>query len=426
MKILFVQGYLGKDEPPVFPLGLSRIAASIKGHSVAFFDPNLKEDYAAEFEDMLSRFLPHIVGISIRNIDSTNKRETVFYYKYLSEMIDIVKGILEDRVKIIVGGAGFSMFPQEIMEDETRIDYGVFLEGEQTLSKLLKNFDKPETIKGIFYRKNGRIRFTGHPEKPDMNELPLPDRTGFSLSLYQNIPDAIGVETKRGCEFNCIYCIYGFLNGKQYRLINPKRVVDDIESIAEKYGIKDFMFVDSVFNIPLSHAESICKEIIERGIDVSWSAWFHDKYLADEFVQLVKEAGCNRIMLSPDALSDEILKKLGKSQRKEDILNTYNTLKRVDGIEICYNFFKNPPGQSILSFLRLLSFYIKAKIELRSRIHFEFNSMRIEPKTQLYEIALQKGIVERDTNLLYPRYYTNTATSFIERIFNMMLRLKGA
>lgn len=197
MKILFVQGYLGKDEPPVFPLGLSRIAASIKGHSVAFFDPNLKEDYAAEFEDMLSRFLPHIVGISIRNIDSTNKRETVFYYKYLSEMIDIVKGILEDRVKIIVGGAGFSMFPQEIMEDETRIDYGVFLEGEQTLSKLLKNFDKPETIKGIFYRKNGRIRFTGHPEKPDMNELPLPDRTGFSLSLYQNIPDAIGVETKR-------------------------------------------------------------------------------------------------------------------------------------------------------------------------------------------------------------------------------------
>jgi radical SAM superfamily enzyme YgiQ (UPF0313 family) len=426
MKILFVQGYLGKDEPPVFPLGLSCLAASIKGHSIEFFDPNVTKDYAAEFEERLSLFLPDILGISVRNIDSTNKRKTVFYYKYLSEMIDIVKSILGSSVKIIVGGAGFSMFPQEIMEDETRIDYGVFLEAEQTLPKLLQNLDKPETVKGIFYRKNGKIRFTGHPEKPEINESHLPDRTGFPLNLYKNIQDAIGVETKRGCEFNCIYCIYGFLNGKKYRLIDPKKVVDDIASLKEEYGIRDFMFVDSVFNIPLSHAESICKEIIERGLEVSWSAWFHDKYLADEFVQLVKEAGCNRIMLSPDALSDEILIRLGKSQRKKDILNTYNILKRVDGIEICYNFFKNPPGQSTYSFLKLLFFYIKAKLELKKRIHFEFNSIRIEPKTQLYEIALKEGIIERGGSLLYPKYYTNTATSFIEKIFNIMLRLKGA
>ena len=55
-----------------------------------------------------------------------------------------------------------------------------------------------------------------------------------------------------------------FLNGKEYRLRAPKRVVDDIELLLKENGIDTFTFVDSVFNIPLTHAEDICNEIIKR------------------------------------------------------------------------------------------------------------------------------------------------------------------
>ncbi|MDY7033044.1 MAG: radical SAM protein [Thermodesulfobacteriota bacterium] len=421
-----VQAYLGGSEPPIFPLGLGYIAASVKEHTLEVFDPNVSKNPFEEFTGILSRLVPDVVGISIRNIDSTNKRRVVFYYDFIKELICLVKNVQGDQTKIIVGGSGFSMFPQQIMEDEPRIDFGVFLEGEETFRELLHNLDRPEAVKGIYYRWNDEICFSGERAKPNVNTLPFAKRDGLSIRKYKEIPDAIGVETKRGCELNCAYCIYGFLNGKKYRLRDPKRVVDEIEAMVKDFNVSDFMFVDSIFNVPPSHAESICREMIRRELQVSWSAWFHDAYITDEYVDLIKKAGCIKVMLSPDALSDEILLQLKKSQRKQDILRTYRILKQSDGMEICYNFFKNPPGQSLKAFFNLLFFCIKAKYELGKRIHFEFNSIRIEPHTRLYEMALREGLIHKNESLLYPKYYTNTATSYIDTVFNALLRLKGA
>ena len=102
MNILLVQAYLGEREPPVFPLGLCYLLPSLKGHYLRVFDPNVSEEYSTKLADIVMDFKPDIIGISIRNIDSTNKRKVVFYYKYLKEMIDIVKNNSGSNSKIIV------------------------------------------------------------------------------------------------------------------------------------------------------------------------------------------------------------------------------------------------------------------------------------------------------------------------------------
>jgi len=425
MNILLIQAYLGGKETPVFPLGLSCLASSIKGHNLKIFDPNVSEDYIVELSDILGKYRPNLVGISLRNIDSTNKSKVVFYYGYLKETIDVIKADPGRNIKIVIGGSGFSMFANEIMQNESRIDYGVFLEGESTFTELLEHFDQPKTVRGIYYRENGKLVFTGPRNQVDLNTIAIPDRKIFPMESYFDIPDAIGVETKRGCTFGCIYCVYGFLNGKNLRLKEPLKVVDEIESLKVDMKVKNFTFVDSVFNFPLSHAESICKEIIKRGLDVSWSAWFHENYLDEEFVDLVRNAGCKKIILSPDGFSDDILSRLGKTIKKKDILRVFDMLKDVDGIETCYNFFKNPPGQNFFTFLRLMKFYFKAKISMKDKVHFEFNSIRIEPYTKLYKIALEEGIIDKDNNLLYPTYFTTKNNSYIERLFSIMLLFKG-
>ena len=424
MNILLVQAYLGGTEPPVFPLGLSCLAANLRGHSIKVFDPNTSRNPYQDLTGVMRGFKPDIVGISLRDIDSTNTRKVVFYYKYFKEMLDVVKDN-SPHSKLVVGGSGFSMFAREIMQGEPRIDFGVYLEGEKTFPELVENLKDAPNVKGILYRKDGQVLFTGHREHADLNSLPVLDRTVISTEPYIGIPDAIGVETKRGCALSCVYCIYGFLNGKEYRLKAPARVVDEIGVLVNDLGIRSFMFVDSVFNIPPSHAETICREIIKRGIDVRWSAWFSEKYITEEFVELVKRAGCKKIMLSPDGFSDEVLVGLGKIMSKRDILEAFDILKKIDDIEVCYNFFKNPPGQSLSTFLKLMFFYLKAKLELKNRVHFEFNSIRIEPHTQLYEIALDEGMINREDSLLYPRFYSKCDTRYIEKIFDLMLRLKG-
>jgi anaerobic magnesium-protoporphyrin IX monomethyl ester cyclase len=337
----------------------------------------------------------------------------------------VIKSGPSQKSKIVIGGSGFSMFAYEVMQNEHRIDYGIFLEGEITFPELLEHLEKPGSVRGIFFRENGKVVFSGPKIQVDLTTVSFPEKNLVPLEPYLNNPEAIGVETKRGCALGCIYCIYGFLNGKNYRLKEPVRVVDEIESLVVDGHVKNFTFVDSVFNLPVAHAESICKEIIRRGLKVSWSAWFHEKYLDEEFIDLIRKAGCKKVILSPDGFSDEVLRKLGKNSQKNDILKSYYMLKDIDGIEVCYNFFKNPPGQTLITFFLLIAFYFKAKFGMKSRVHFEFNSIRIEPHTALSKLALEEGIIKENEDLLSPKYYTNPKTAYLDTIFNLIMRALG-
>lgn len=424
MKVLLVQAYLGGSEPLVFPLGLSCLKAALSGHTVRIFDTNAAAQPLQELGGVIAAFEPDVVGISLRNIDSTNKRKVVFYYAGLKELIDAVKRAT--GAKIVVGGSGFSMFAAEIMADEPRIDYGVFLEGEAALPELLGSLDAPERVKSLYYRSGGTILFTGVREQVDLDAVSLPSREMLPAYLSPENPDAVGVETKRGCVLDCVYCIYGFLNGKTLRLRTPARVVDEIESLVGNHGVGSITFVDSVFNLPRRHAEAICREMIRRGLRVRWSAWFNERGLTREFVELARDAGCRNVILSPDAFSDETLRRLGKNIRTADILRAHELLKGIGGFEVSYNFFKNPPGQTLFAALSLLGFAARAKRELGRRVHFEFSAMRVEPHTKLHAVALEEGLVRAGETLLFPRYYTNPRTRYIEKAFNLLLALKGA
>ncbi|MBF0557626.1 MAG: cobalamin-dependent protein, partial [Nitrospirae bacterium] len=287
MNILLVQAFLGGTEQPVFPLGLACVASSLSEHNVRIYDPNVSGDPLGELEDLLDGFSPDVIGLSIRNIDSTNKREVVFYYPYLKKIIDVIKAGRCSSSTIVAGGSGFSMFAREIMEDEQRIDFGILLEGEIAFNELLQNLSCPEKVRSVFFRRNGEIVFTGPGVQVDVNNTAPAYRCVASLDPYRKMRDAVGVETKRGCGFRCIYCIYGFLNGRALRLRAPERVVDEIELLVKEHGVERFTFVDSVFNAPQEHARDICREMIRRNIKVNWSAWFNEKGLTREFVELV-------------------------------------------------------------------------------------------------------------------------------------------
>ena len=423
MNVLLLTSYLGDKEPLVFPIGLSCIKSSLNSHVVKIFDLNLSPKPFEEIKEIIAGFLPDVIGISLRNIDSTNKRNITFYYKYLKDTIDVIKSC--SNANIVLGGSGFSIFANEIMADEPRIDFGIFLEGEIFFPELLKNIETPEKVHSLYYRKNGNVIFTGTGSLPDPKQFNITRTNEISIERYKKYRDAIGIETKRGCSLTCIFCIYPFLNGRAYRLKDHVLVVDEIECLLNKHSIGRFMFVDSVFNIPKNHAEEICREITKRKLNVRWSAWFNEKNIDREFLALVKEAGCDNLIFSPDGFSNDVLAKLGKNITTQDILEAYRLLKRENGFEVNYNFFKNPPGQNLRNLFSMALFILRAKLELKKRVHFEFNSLRIEPHTKLYEIALKEGIIKENDNLLSPKYYTQRKTQFIEKLFNLMLRLKG-
>ncbi len=434
MRVLLVQSWLGGFEAPVFPLGLACLAPHLRtegpGHEVRTFDPNLSpvttlgdiSGVLAELSTHLAEFDPDVVGLSLRNIDSTNKRVVIFYYEFFRRMAEHVKA--HSRAALVVGGSGFSMFAEEIMADAPWIDVGVYLEGEATFPAVLENLASPGAVPSVFHRQDGQVRFSGAGARREMVEALSPDWDTFPLERYARIRDAVGVETKRGCAQNCIYCPYGFLNGRACRPKDPIKVVDELEALASR-GLTRFSFTDSIFNLPQPHAAAICQEMVRRKLKLGWSAWFSEREMTRDFARLVVEAGCTNIIFSPDALRDAVLKNLGKHITRADIERAFELLQGMDGFELSYNFFKNPPGQSLGAFLDVVRFCVKARKRMGRRVHFEFNSLRVEPHTKLHAIALEQGIVAQGQSLLQPQYYTNPGTAWIERAMNLLLRLKG-
>ena len=129
----------------------------------------------------------------------------------------------------------------------------------------------------------------------NLDSLELPNRDIFDPRKYLQKGIMLNIRTKRGCPFKCIYCTTSQIEGHKMRLRTPRRVVDEIEGLANEYGAKEFYFTDNIFNYPVSHAESICQEILSRRLDIRWYCIANPCTLSKDLLQLMRKAGSHAI-----------------------------------------------------------------------------------------------------------------------------------
>jgi len=411
-------------EFPMLPIGLTYIASALSDHEVKIFDPNCYPLSTAfeELEKEVARFRPDIAGISIRNIDTTNFRNKHIYFKTVLPTIQTVKAVNQD-IKIIVGGSGFSLFPEKIMETIPEIDFGVYLEGEASTPELIRHLDDPVNVKGIYMRKNGNVFYTGDRDLPEFFSMPAPRMDPDVIDMTKYIGPSyniIGIQAKRGCSLDCGYCSYPKLNGKRIRPRDPVAIVDQIEQMINNFGMKRFVFVDSVFNVPEQHARDILNEMIARKLNVEFGAWCHMKGVTEEFLQLLKRAGAVQVDFSPDAATNKGLKALKKGIEVSDILNTVKVARKVKGMGYGFGFFADLPGYNLLDVIKTWLMPFRIQFMLPGRGGGAISYIRIEPETHIQKVAIQQGLIDAKDHL-WPSDETELMTMFYRQPSNASL-----
>ena len=421
MKILLSTTKLKRKRFSIFPLGLCYVATALynDNHNARIFDSCLSKEPIKDIGNILEEFKPDIVGVSVTCIDTSNSYEKSSYMKDAVSYIKSVKKMAKTST-IIVGGSGFSLCPAKIMNDIPEIDFGIYLEGEETSVELLNNLSFPSKTKGIFYRNKGRVFFSGERQALSFDNLPFLRRDFLNVDNYGMFNDQMGVQTKRGCVFGCIYCTYPFLNGKSIRLRDPYKVVDEIERLSSK-GIKKFFFVDSVFNFPKEHAEAICKEILERNIKIGWRAFFNEKFIDRGLILLAKESGCNLFMLGTDGASTNALRNLNKVFTFPEVNKAYSLFREIKSANFDGAFIFNIPGDNLKSIINILKLIIPSILTMRFRFHI--TNMRIYPNTSLHKLAIENGIIKQDADLLLPIYYDPWPLKFISYFVNFFQKI---
>ena len=424
MKVLLCQSYLGPrvGEPLVFPLGIAYVASLIKDyHEVMCWDPNVSENPITELSSVLAKFNPDCVGLSLRNIDSVFSFKKRSYYPQFVEMIRRIKE-RQPLCKLVVGGSGFSLFAEEIINRNTEIDFGIVSEGEHSFANLLKNFEHPERVQNMVFRKNNKIVAT-EKSRVDFEFLPSPSRELFKLEKYRNALYSIGVQSKRGCAFHCVFCSKRIHGGVSCRLRSPLEVVDEIEELVKMHDIKSCFFVDSTFNYPVEHYEKICQEIIRRRLDVQWTADFRPDYINENLMKLAVKARCSWFSFSPDGASDNAMQMLGKNFGVAQVEKTVELAKRTEGANVGYSFLYDLPFYNREQTLGLLRLIPKMILRCRTKLRYvTLSRIRIYPRTMFFKIAVKQGKISKNTDLIYPVHYKSGSAFNIDSSLPYLLR----
>ncbi|MFZ5642861.1 MAG: B12 lower ligand biosynthesis radical SAM protein BzaD [Bacillota bacterium] len=412
MRVLMIQApsVEGLSPEKVYPIGIVNLASHLKmtGHEVELLDMNIEADPFGALKNRLLEYSPEVVGLSLRNIDPLANKTSSLVPPFVIT-VRLVAAVLP-RAWIVAGGTGFSLFPERLMAELPEIHYGIAGEAEISLPALLASIDNPPQLKGLCYRKGGKVLVNPPSMDYDMARYAVPSRELLLPKLYEGLNSYVpvtGIETKRGCPLKCAYCVYPRLQGKKLRCRQPAGVVDEIEFLHREYGIKDFHFNDPVVNIPSGHLEEICRELLHRKLRISWSGFFREDHMDDRNTRLFEEAGCSCFSFSPDGLCDDSLKVLGKNLTEDDVLRAAGLAARTDVVTM-YHFMVNVPGENSKTVdrgLRLLDRLYDLHSPKRNLGTVVLNNIRIMPGTPIAEMAVKEGVIRPGADLLYPVYY---------------------
>jgi len=382
---------------PVAPLGLAYIAGTLKreGYTVRVVDLCFSSDIQADLTQILEDFHPHLIGISLRNLDNLTYPTSISYLPELEEVVAIVRH--RTVAPIVIGGSGFSLIPLPLMR-RLDVDFGIVGEGEESMVKLIhcwENGDSPYGIPGVLVK--GSDEFI--PCTP-MKTRGTPDRSVLDNQRYLKEGGMANIQTKRGCPFNCIYCTYPFLEGKEVMVKDVGVVVRELNELQSEQGIDYVYFVDNIFNYPPEHTEALCREMIAQGVRMRWTAFVNPKFLTPAIAELMVRAGCDGVELGADSASPRILAIYRKAFGLKDIIRASQSCSDV-GLKFALYLLLGGPGEDEES--------LRETFDLVDRLAptaiIAMIGIRIYPATPLKEIAVQEGVIERWDDLVEPKFY---------------------
>lgn len=341
------------------PLSLAVIGAGLleDGHDVKIFDLNLPENSFHRMKIFIEKYKPDFVGITFVSALSGE----------MNKAADIIKDI-SSKIIIIGGGPHCSSFPKKVLE-ESKLDIAVMGEGDFTIQEIVSKMPL-EKIKGIAYRKNGKILINKRRDFiKNLDALPLPAHHLYEINKY-HVSSAIArknpvawLETSRGCVYGCVYCNKSCF-GRTFRAKSPERVVKEF-ILMKNLGFKEIHLTDDGFTTDIERAKRICDLLIKKKVEILWSTitGIRVDRVDRELLKKMKKAGCYRVYFGIESGNQRILNRIKKGITLEQVRNAVKWSKEA-GLEVAGYFMIGLPDETEETMQQTIDFAKSLNLDL--------------------------------------------------------------
>lgn len=367
------------------PLGLCYIAAYLEKYN---YDVKIIDGQLISFKDTLKiieKKQPDIIGIGTTTPSFPNAVKLALDIKRIS--LDTI---------VAIGGNHITKLVNETLQFDC-FDVGVLGEAEMTFLELVKSIEKYGKnrlidVKGIAFRENDKITIT---EKggfiKNLDELPFPARHLIAPpskyhptpASFKRLPHA-DVITSRGCPYTCSFCDNGVF-GPSYRERSPENVIEELELLRDKYGVRDVKFFDDVFTLNKKRLYKICDLIKERSIDMPWACLTRVDLVDKETLIKMKKARCWQVLFGIESGDQRILDLVGKRTTVDKNRKAVE-LAHEAGLSVRADYLFGVPGDDIESMKKTLDFAIKL-----NTFTAHFLKFTPYPGNEIYEKLVKSG-----------------------------------
>ena len=312
---------------------------------------------------------------------------TTFYVLNLP-VIEIVRFVRERRpdAAIIVGGPLIGNHvrrstPEDLplaLEEIGADVYVLDAQGEGTLLRVVdavKGGRSLAAVPNIVYRDGRRLQRTlPVPENNSLDENWIDWRSLATRPLGPTLQ----MRTARSCAFACAFCAYPTRAGA-LTLAGVDTVERELESMRTLGGVRNVVFIDDTFNVPLNRFKEICRRMIDRRFGFEWFSYLRCSNVDEEAVELAAESGCRGVFLGIESASNDVLKHMNKAATIANYRRGIELLRR-RGVLTFGSFIAGHPGETPETFRETVSFIRDAGLD-----YYRIQLWYCEPGTRIVD-----------------------------------------
>ncbi len=366
---------------PFALLGLGYLAAVLEknNYKVDVIDCQVLKLSFEDFKNEISKRQPDIVGVT----------SSTLTYQTALKLVRIAREACPNCITI-AGGSHVTFWDDQALEECPELDIVVRREGENTMLELVQRIEADKSyddVLGTTSQKEGKI--VRNPDRPyieDLDSLPFPARHLWPMEKFRELEDILYLASSRGCVYWCEFCTTVRMHGRKYRMRSPKNVVDEIEQLHKTYGINKFTFCDDAFTVDQPRTESICNEILQRGLKIEWNCGTRVDMLTKDLLAKMKAAGCISVWFGVESGTQQVLDAMKKGISPELTMKVLGWVREA-GLQPVPNVILGFPGETKESAWKTIKFVEKVSPDA---VGF-YNVATPFPGTPMYDLVKEKG-----------------------------------
>lgn len=322
-------------------------------------------------------------------------------YPFVSKIASMIKKQWPDKY-LVIGGVHATLNPSEVINDA--FDAVCIGEGEYPILELCRQIDAntvPHGIANLWIKTpDGRIERNGpRPFLQDIDSLPFPDRTIWTVWMKQQQGDELSVLLGRGCPYDCTYCCNHALKkvapGKYVRFRSPENIINEITFLHTTRPTQSRIYFE-VESIALNKVWLIefCKQLeafnatIDNFISYGCNFRISPQSLDEKIFLALKKAHFVKINIGLESGSERVRREiLKRNYSNRDFLDVTAMARKV-GLQIYVFNIIGLPKETYGDYMETVSLNRQCQPDGHyTGIFFPY------PGTELYNMCVREGFI---------------------------------